>query len=345
MNPRATLRDVASAANVAVSTVSGILNQRSDSWASKETRDRVFEAARQLSYTPNRMARGLRISRFMHITLVIPDLTNPFYATLARAIQRALDIHGFELLVEETENDPKKEERILSDLGGRHTDGVICVLDDPLTHHARLEKLAPRTPVVLFGPSIPGEKIDTIESDFRESYQEIIAHLVSLGHTRAGFVEALARGSDPISRLQMFRELSAKTHLRFLETSWIRCTPALEDIRVSTRTWAKLIPPSERATALFCTNDLTAICTMRGLLDAGLSVPEDISIIGYDDIPIASLLPCPLTTISQPLDGMARMASETLLNRIEGRTKGAISHVSLPTRLVLRNSTTTARQA
>jgi len=342
MNRRATLRDVAEAANVAVSTVSGILNQREDSWASQITKDRVFEAAKKLSYTPNRMARGLRISRFMHATLVLPDLTNPFYATLARSFQRALDRRGYELLVEETENDPHKEARVLSDLADQHTDGIFCVLDDPSAHSQRLNKLLQQMPIVLFGSAMPGTKIDTVESDFQTSFREIITHLVKLGHTRAGFVEAIAGQSDPIGRLHVFRQLAANENLRFPETSWIRCTPALDDIRASTRTWAKILPASERATVLFCTNDLTAICVVRGLLDAGLSVPNDISIVGYDDIPLASLLPCPLTTISQPVDEMAQKATETLVARIEGRIKGPSTHITLPTHLTLRNSTARA---
>lgn len=339
MSRRATLRDVALEANVAVSTVSGILNQRADSWASQETRDRVLEAVKKLSYSPNRIARGLRLNRFMHVTLVLPDLTNPFYATLAREFQRALDNRGYELLVEETENDLQKETRVLQDVLAQHTDGVICVLGDPVVHRERLNQLLARMPVVLFGSPMPDTKIDTVASDFRADFGEIIAHLVKLGHSRAGFVDVFAGRSDPISRLQVFRELAAGEKLQFPESSWIRCSPQLDDVRASTRTWAKILPPAERATVLFCTNDLTAICTARGLLDAGLSIPGDVSIVGYDDIPLASLLPCPLTTIAQPVDTMAQRATDALLGRIEGRVTGSATHVSLPTRLILREST------
>jgi len=338
MSRRTTLKDVASAADVAVSTVSGILNQREDSWASQKTRDRVLEAARRLSYSPNRMARGLRINRSMHATLVIPDLTNPFYAILARAIQRALDGRGYEILIEETDNDFQKASRVLQDIMGQQTDGIICVLDDSMSHRSRLEKILSRIPVVLFAPPIPGMKIDTIESDFRADFLEIITHLTKLGHTRAGFVDIFAGSSDPINRPTIFRALAARENIQFPDTSWIRCSSAPDDIRASTRIWANTLAPSERATVLLCTNDLTAIAAMRGLLDAGLSIPRDISVIGYDDIPLASMMPCPLTTVSQPVGTMAQKAAETLLGRIDGTIVGAATHVSIPTRLVLRES-------
>jgi len=337
---RATLRDVALAANVAVSTVSGILNQRTDSWASQATKKRVSEAARKLSYTPNRLARGLRLRQFMRVTLVIPDLMNPLYAVLARALQRVLSSQGYELLVEETENESQKEAHVLQELEEQHSDGIVCVLENPLMHRPLLERLCRRMAVVVFASPLPETEIDTVESDFHGSFREVIQHVVKLGHSRAGFVDALAGHTDPIGRLPVFRGLANEMGLECPETSWIRCSAALDDIRVSVRTWAKLITPAERASVLFCTNDLAAICAIRGLLDAGLVVPDDVSVVGFDDIPISAMLPCPLTTIYQPVGEMARKASEAIIRRIKNRGKGGgtATHVSLPTRLVLRES-------
>jgi DNA-binding LacI/PurR family transcriptional regulator len=165
-----------------------------------------------------------------------------------------------------------------------------------------------------------------------------MTHLVQVGHSRAGFVDALAGHIDPINRFPVFRSLANKIGLHFPEHSWIRCSPALEDIRASVRTWARLSAPSERATVLFCTNDLTAICTTRGLLDAGLTVPQDVSLVGYDDIPLSAMMPCPLTTVAQPVEEMMKEAAKTIVGRIEGRITGTALHLALPTHLVLRES-------
>jgi len=336
---RPTLHNVAEMAGVAVSTASSILNGRSDSWSSQATRERVFAAVRALHYKPNRMARALRLNRFQAATLVVPDLTNPFYALLARSFQRSMESHGYELLVEETENDPQKETRTLEEAADHNNDGVIVVLLDPAAHTAHLAELAQKAPVLLFGAPLPESPIDTLQSDARVSIGRAIEHLTGLGHRRVGFVDALSGVVDTVGRLAIFREEAARAGVEFDGSAHIGCTHDIAEARIAAGRWASQTPASARATALLCTNDVTAIGTIRGLLDAGLSVPGDVSVVGFDDIPVASYLTRPLTTISQPVAQMAAAATRTLLDRIGGKLDGPSTHQIFPTALIIRETT------
>lgn len=336
---RTTLRDVAKEADVAVSTVSGILTSRSDSWASEETRERVLAAAKKLGYHANQLARGLRLNRFQLVVAILPDITSPYFAALARALHRALEFKGYELLIEETEMKPAKEVRALQDLANRHIDGAICTLMDASAHRPLLKELNARFPIIVAGGMVADADIDTIDIDCHQSLGEAIDHLVDLGHKRIGFVDSHFGFCDYNQRLEIFRAAMEAKGLGFPDSWLLRCTHSLSDIRHTVRNWAIAIPPKDRPTALCCLNDLTAMGAIRGLADLGLSVPRDISVVGFDDIFLADFLVCPLTTIALPADTLAQMAAELLVNRITGKVTGAATRIDLPTRFVVREST------
>jgi LacI family transcriptional regulator len=341
---RATLHNVAKKAGVAVSTVSSILNNRPDSWSSQKTRERVLAAAKALDYRPNRMARALRTSRFHAATLVVPDLTNPLFALLARYIQRALEQAGNDLLIEDTEWNPAREEKILADMDSHNTDGFIIVMSvDPAVYAPRLKELSQNFPLVLIAPPLPRSPFDTLQADWKVSLGKVIDHLTKLGHQSLGFVDSLANRSDGLERVALFREELAKLGLRLHDHNWVRCRHEVSEVRVATGRWASETSAANRATAFVCTNDLTAIGSIRGFLDAGLSVPEDISVVGFDDIPMASFLPRPLTTIAQPVPQIAEAACQTLLDRIHGKLQGPGTHQIFPTSLVIRETTAAPR--
>jgi DNA-binding LacI/PurR family transcriptional regulator len=337
---RPTLHDVAKSAGVAVSTVSSILNNRPDSWSSQETRDRVFAAARQLQYKPNRMARALRLSRFQAATLVVPDLTNPLYALLARSIQRALEKSGYELLIEDTEESVEREKKILADVASHNTDGIIMVLSvDASVHASRIEELSRAFPIIIIGEEKVPSRVDTMHSDWRASLCQAIEHLIGMGHRSIGLVDSLEGREDVLLRVQIASEQMRLAGLPVDDRNVVHCRHNPEAVRLAVSRWAETTAPRDRATAFICTNDLTAIGSMRGLLDAGLRVPEDISLVGFDDIPLASYLPRPLTTIAQPVTQLGTAAAQTLLDRIAGRLQGPSTHQVFPTSLIIREST------
>ena len=337
---RPTLRDVAENAGVAVSTVSSILNGRTDSWASQETKERVFAAARALNFRPNRMAQALRSSHFRAATLVVPDLTSPLFALVARSIQRAMEQVGYELLIEDTEESLDREKKILNDAASHNTDGLIFVPSgDSSQIAARLHEISRNFPVVLLGPAMPGTRIDTVEADFSKSQREAIDHLVTLGHRSIGYVDSLVGRFDGSHRVAVFREQLQQAGMVPDEKNLIRCRHNAADVRVATARWASETKPGERATAFLCTNDFTALGSIRGFLDVGLTVPGDFSVVGFDDIPLASYLPHPLTTMAQPVAQMGAAASRTLIDRIVGKMQGPATRQVFDTSLVIRETT------
>jgi DNA-binding LacI/PurR family transcriptional regulator len=227
-------------------------------------------------------------------------------------------------------------------VASHNTDGVILVLSNPVLHAPRLEELSRTFPVVMVGPPMPDIRIDTVQSDLPISLRKTIDHLARLGHRSLGFVDSMAGRNDGIERMGVFREAVERSGLLFDERNWVRCRHEVAEVRVATGQWASEMPPGQRATAFICTNDFTALGTIRGLLDAGLSVPEDVSVVGFDDIPLVSYLPRPLTTIAQPVSQMAAAASQTLLDRISGKLKGPATHQIFATSLIVRESTAAA---
>lgn len=339
MNRRSTLRDVASESGVAISTVSGILNNRSDSWASQATRERVQAAAKKLDFIPNRLARGLRLNRHNMAFAILPYLNNPFFANLSRFLRISFESKGYELSFEETEFKRERESQILEGLPSRYIDGVIVSLGNASLHSDFLRRLSKRLPLVILGPGFEGSGIDTVGSDIKIGIQEAMMHLAELGHRQIGLIDSLMEISDPIARQSVFRTQAKQLGLTLGEESCVHCTCDLGHIRHAVQSWARALPPSNRPTALLCTNDMTAIAAMRGLLDAGISVPADISLIGCDNITLGEFLACPLTTISQPTETLAQMASDILLGRITGQKVGEATNILLPTRLLIRSST------
>lgn len=343
MKKRATLKDVARKAGVAVSTVSGIINNRSDSWASEATRKRVLDAAEELDFTPNRLARGLRLESFELVLLMVPDLTNPFFANLIRRIRKGLETRGYELIVEETEFEVERERKIIENLPKRMVDGFIGVLSNPPALKASLKRISPRMPMVLIGERMGDLPLDTLESEFQAGFEKAVVHFRELGHRRLGFVDALEGILDPLARLPFYQKVASE-HGLTVEDRWvIHCSPDIEDVRHAVVKWCGESAQSDRPTAFFCSNDMTAIATMRGLRDAGLIVPDDISVIGFDNIVLADLLDCPLTTVHQPVRRLAERSCALLLDRIKGEVSGPGAHEILPTRLIVRESTAQAK--
>lgn len=335
-----TLKDVAKIAGVAVNTVSSILNNRSDSWASQETRTRVLLAARQLGYQPNQAARGLRLKRYHTIGGIFSDMTNPFYALLVRYLQDALDEHGYDLIVEESEIDTEREVKCLNSLVSRQIDALICSGLDYQANGGYLAEINRQIPVMVFGGTEALQGADTIDVDFKSSLFHAVDYLRSLGHHRISYINAYKVERDVSKRTDFFFDALRKYQLPVSDDSYMNCGfYALSHVRETAREWYRKFTPATRPSALICLNDLTAIGVSRGLLDLNLRIPTDVSLIGIDNVEVAAYLPFPLTTIAQPVEEMAAFCVKRLIERIEDRRPMESVHRVVPSRLIIREST------
>ncbi|MSU50275.1 MAG: LacI family transcriptional regulator [Opitutus sp.] len=341
---RARLIDVAARAGVAPNTASTILNNRPDSWASKETRERVLLAAKELNYRPNKAALGVRLGRFNTIGLVVPDLHNPFYPVLADYLDQAVSIHGYDLILEHSRNDLASEQHSFQSILDRQVDGVALIVSDPDLHRPFLAGLAASGPpaVALAAKPDVALPVDSVVSDFSKGFAQAIEHLVGLGHQRFAFLCALAKGQDDGKRPELFRSQLGARGIASENISFVRCEHHIASARDAFRDLLRQ-SKSKRPTALIALNDLSAIGAMRAAADEKLRVPRDLSIIGVDNIPLGEYLPVALTTISQPIKEMVARTAHLLIQRIEGKSAKRPSQTIFPTELLIRESTARVR--
>lgn len=337
---KARLVDVAARAGVAPNTASTILNNRPDSWASKETRVRVQQAAKELNYRPSKAALGVRLGRYNTIGLVVPDLHNPFYPVLADYLDRAVAARGYDLILEHTRNDLTAEQHCFQSILDRQVDGVALIVSDPELHRPYLASLATSGPPAVALAARPDVRlpIDSVVIDFARGFSQAIEHLVALGHQRFAFLCALAKGQDDGKRPEYFQRLLAQKGVAPENMFFVRCEHHIASARDAFRDLLRETK-SKRPTALIALNDLSAIGAMRAAAEEKIVVPRDLSIIGVDNVPLGEFLPVALTTIGQPIQEMVTRTASLLVQRIEKKTGARPSQTIFPTELIIREST------
>ena len=302
---------------MAVNTASTILNHRPNSWASKETEERVFKAAADLGYRPNRAAVGLRFGKFNTLALLVADLHNPYYTAFADLLGREVEKRGYDLFIETWRSDLARERHCLVDVGDRQVDGVAAFLSDVEPHRAFLEaQVAERRPFVALAP-VGGAALpaDSVLVEFDRGLRGAVDALFT--RPPALRASALARVKRRASR-GIVRRAAQERGLNGGGFGFARCDHSIESAySVAKELLAR--PAAKRPTAVIALNDLSAIAAMRAASDLGLGVPAQVSIAGVDDIPFARFLPVSLSTVAQPLDEMAVAAAELLVARIDQR--------------------------
>lgn len=332
------LKDVAARAGVAINTASTILNRRPNSWASKETEKRVFVAAEELGYKPNRAAVALRSGKFNSIALLLPDLHNPFYTAFADLLEREAEKRLYDTLIESWRMDLQRERHCLGDIMDREVDGVAALLSDHTSHHDFLADQFKRgRPFIALsqtgGAPLP---VDSVLADFTDGLKDAINALFEHGHRRFGFICALAAGQSDLQRQQLYREMINSRGLGTDGYQFVRCDHTSAGAYHAAMQLLNANP--KRPTAIIAMNDLAAIATMRAAAELGISIPKDLSLVGADDIPLASYLPVSLTSIAQPMVQMAEKTCALLFDRIQNPQKVHIEQAVFPTTFVPRES-------
>jgi LacI family transcriptional regulator len=330
-----TQMDVARIANVSQAMVSYVLNGKESVMISPETRQRVLDAIEQLGYQPNRTARSLRTSKSFTIAVIIPDITNPFYPAFARGIQDIADQQDYDVITYNTDGIREKEHKFLQSVMQRQVDGIIAVL-----FHTNARELFPildmNIPIVRLEAAFKdaGERpLDNLYLDNAEAAQGAVQYLIEAGHRQIGMLSShegpahyrasgyrnalFANGfplSDKLIRVDDFNERGGYNAMQALLDN----NPALS--------------------AVFAANDLMAMGAYLAVKEAGLSIPGDIAIIGFDNIPTANLVTPALTTVDQFQEQVGRRAAEMLLERVTGDAPGHGRSEKQPYQLIIRES-------
>ncbi len=327
----ANIREVAEKAGVSVTTVSHVVNQTR--FVAPETENRVRQAMQDLNFRPNILARSLRRGETKTIGLILPDSANPFFAESARVLEEAAFLRSYSLILCNTNGDLEKERRYTDVLLNKQVDGIIFMAsgDDK---KSLLELVDRQFPVVVVDRILDDLDVDAVVSDNLLSGSLATQYLIDNGHRRIGIICGPSNVNPSAQRVTGYR--------KSLSEAGIPHDPNLEmigDFHPSSGYSAtKQLLQSSRPTAIFACNDLMAIGALRAIREAGFSVPGDISLIGHDDIEIASYIQPNLTTIAQPIEQLAETAIQYLLERIEQPTLPPRRSV-LPNHLVERQST------
>ena len=329
----ATLGDVADLAGVSQSTVSNVV--RGADVVAPRTRRRVQAAIEQLGYRPNALARQLLYGRATTIGIIARDLTNPFIAEMASLVEREVAGHGFATMFSATEGVPEGEDRAIDLMLEYRISGVVLLsyLRRPAAIRHRIEE---QFPAVFIAAEEPWA--DSITVDERNAGALVARHLIDLGHRRLAFVGPHRRDRADTRRLEGFVREAERAAIRPSIVAW---DPPDGRPSVGTRLvdWSELLQGPEHATGIFAANDFAAIDLLDVADSLGVQVPNDLSVVGFDDVEFARLRRISLTTVSQPRERLVRVGVQSLLDRIAGRTVGDATVTQVPVELKIRGST------
>src|SRR5215813_7094272 len=339
-----TLADIAAQAAVTPMTVSRVINN--NGYVHTETRERVLRVAREMNYRRNGLARGLKRQRTETVGMVIGDIANPFAAELTRGVREVLEEHGYSLFICISEHKAKEDVQAFDSLADHRADGIIVATRASKSGNERLEELIDSgIPVALIGRDFRHAHADLVSADNLKGGYEATCHLIDAGHKRIGFIGVSLTEGLRLRRFQGYLE-ALKDHSLPVEDKLIaggrepsEQMPGFSTEEMGYDGMMKLLEVKNRPTAVFARNDFTAMGAFNAIKRAGLRIPEDIALIGYDDIPLAAHTSPTLTTVRQPTREQGRAAAEFLLRRIEGDREEPRAEKTFACELMIREST------
>lgn len=326
-----TIHDVAKRAGVAPITVSRVINN--ESYVSDQTRQRVEQAIAELDYVPNSLGPSLRSKRTRTLALVFTDITNPFWTTVARGVEDAANQKGYHLIIGNTDASPAKQDEYLNFLLRKQVDGFLVV---PVHNSSpALEMFVKRhVPFVVLDRRVPYE-VDSVRGDSEGGAYTLTRHLLELGHQHIAMISGPPDTSTACDRVLGY--------LRALEEAGLSDTQQVYwgefDQQTGYEFAKQALLANPRPTAIFGANNFICIGVMRALREAALRVPEEISVVAFDDLPLAITIDPFFTVMAQPAYEMGKNATELLLARLSGDTSEKAQEVIFPTELIVRRST------
>jgi DNA-binding LacI/PurR family transcriptional regulator len=327
----ATIVDVARQAGVSIATVSRVVHK--SALVSDETRLRVEQVMADLNYTPNVVARGLVTRRSHTIGLVITSMADPFFPPIVQGVEETALDHGYSVLFCTSNNDPERELAVVRLLRERRVDAIIVAASRVGSlYQAHLEEIG--APVVLVNNEQSGAYTYSVGTDDVSGGHMATRYLLELGHRRIGFIHGALTKQSTHDRYRGY-ELALREQGLAPDPSLVAYGEGQAE--GGRQAMTELLHKSERPTAVVCFSDLTAIGALRAARSAGLNVPRDVSVVGYDDIALAAYAEPPLTTVAQQTHELGRRAMLLTLDLLRG--KEAVS-LTLPARLIERDSCT-----
>lgn len=326
-----TISDIAEAANVTKATVSYVLNNKPG--VSQETRDKILKIMKDMNYHPNAVARGLAGKSTEMLGLIIPDISDHFYVQIVRGVEETANLYNFTLNLCTTHAIPEKERKMVDLFTSGRVDGIILMtyfLD--LDYIINLKKR--KIPFVLIDSTFQDNSIYSVNVDNFEAGYKATEYLIKLGHKRIAFVSGPQSSNDSLSRYRGYRQALNDYGLSYEEDLFCR-----GDFKYKGgyQAFFNLQQLQHKPTAVFAANDQMAIGVLSAARTAGVQVPQELSIIGCDDIEAASVVEPTLTTIKQPIEELGKCATEMIFQLIN-KEKPSPRKIELKTSLIERSS-------
>src|ERR1700691_1678034 len=331
------IREIARRARVSTATVSRAINRVPT--VNPQLAKRVRKVIDELGYYPNTQARALVSGRSRIFGLIVSEITNPFFPEIVQTFENFAVENNYEILLTSTVHDPKRMESSVRRMIERRVDGVAVLtfgMEETLIEHLRFRKV----PLVFVdvGPNVPG--IANIRVNYQNGIPQSVQHLAALRHTRIAFVTGPLQLKSALARRDAFK--ASMTEIGLSADLIVVGDHRMEG---GMRALVELNGLSNRPTAVLCSNDMTAIGVMREAYDHNIKIPDDLSVVGFDDIHLAEFTIPPLTTVQMSQHELAKIAFEALLNEVASEAAAPPHKYELTTSLGLRRSTALARGA
>lgn len=329
----ANMKEIARMAGVSLGTVSNVLN--GSARVREPLRRRVEEAVQAIGYQPSALARGMRREKTEMIGMVIPDITNPFFPAVVRGAEDIAFVHGYRLVLCNTDNDHAKELAHLNDLRTYLPSGLIVIPSNFSDLTAQAESYKNSGAAVICVDRLPKRwQGDSVTVANEEGSHAAVRHLINLGHQRIAVITGPLHLTNSEQRLRGFRRAMGEAHLPIAPEYQQEANFDVPGGRAKALLLLRMLP---RPTAVFAANDMIALGVIEAVRELGLRCPADVSVIGFDDLAFSSLIDPPLASIYQPGYQLGATAARILLDRVSG-DNGPARHIVLPTELRIRNS-------
>ncbi|WP_373231090.1 LacI family DNA-binding transcriptional regulator [Cohnella sp.] len=334
---KATIYDVAREAGVSIATVSKVMNDKGK--ISQERRREIIAIMERLHYQPSVIASALTGKHTYTIGLLIPDIANPFFGEVARAVEDRGHQLGYSVIICSTDNKDERIEQYISVLKQKRVDGIM--IGTGMENTDILRQLSGSMPIVVIGREVPAVSVHTVVADDWHGGRLAAEHLLRLGHRRMAVLSEIISVSSSRERLQGFKQRLTEEGIEMTDNHVKLCKHRVEDGK---REAAELLVRADRPTAIFCCNDLLAVGALQAAKEAGIRVPSELSIISFDNTILASVTDPPLTSIAQPMEQLGAVAVDLLLKEFK-QAQTIKERIALRTELVVRESTACVKLA
>jgi LacI family transcriptional regulator len=332
---KTTIADVARVSDVSKAAVSAVLNDKPG--VSKETREKVLQVIQRLNYRPNAIARSLIAKKTKTIGLVIKEIDNPYFSKIMKGVFDACSKHGYTVLLGSSELSPAQERKSVEALTGHRVDGLILspLQGEDVDFTCLAELIRDRTPLAMLG-SVKNYATNVVDIDNVDAAYQAVSHLIGLGHDNIAYFAGPAYSAHSDERLEGYRKAHLECNLQIREKNIVRVGSYVADSYRMAKVF--LSSADDRPTAVFCYNDLVAIGLINTLSEMGISVPDQMSVLGFDNLDVGEYFKIPLTTVHVPTYEIGYAAAELLIRQMAAPDPVPPERIMFQTKLVIRNS-------